>query len=265
MKSRRYYFMSAVVVAVLCTCVFGEIGAVGRIRRASRRANPALAGIEQLAIAIVPTDVDPNADDELRFKRLRVKIEQKITEAGLRIYSGPVMAGLRPAEIAELRVGIDMLMFESSGEYVYFIRTSLLRQVEFKSREGLLSSSAIWAMGGTTGAKSVRGKSAAVSNLAVEQVEAFVAAWLGANPQKARAYKGGRAAAVSATALKREAELIAKSQADKYQYVSSRKSKVFHKSDCSSVRRIKPENLMGYSSRDEVVKAGKRPCKRCNP
>ena len=265
MKTRRDYFISAAVVMALCSCVFGELGEADRIKRAARRANPALAGIEQLSIAIVPTNADPNADDELRFKKLRVKIEHKITEAGLKIYSGPVMAGLIPTEIAELRVDIDMLRFKSSGRYVHCVRTSLLRQVEFKSQEGLLCSAAVWGRGGTVRGRSLRGTSAAVTNLAVEQVEAFIEAWLGANPQKARAHKGSEAAAVSSTAPKQQAEPIAKSQVAEYQYVGSRNSRVFHKYDCSSVKRIKVKNFVGYSSRDEAVKAGKRPCKRCSP
>ncbi|RLA83243.1 MAG: hypothetical protein DRG31_06400 [Deltaproteobacteria bacterium] len=50
-----------------------------------------------------------------------------------------------------------------------------------------------------------------------------------------------------------------------YKYVSSKNSSVFHRPDCSSVKRISPENLVGYGSREEALSAGKRPCKRCKP
>jgi len=50
-----------------------------------------------------------------------------------------------------------------------------------------------------------------------------------------------------------------------YRYVSSKNSQVFHSPQCRSVKRIKPENLVGYVSRDEAVQAGKRPCKVCRP
>ena len=50
-----------------------------------------------------------------------------------------------------------------------------------------------------------------------------------------------------------------------YRYVSSKNSQVFHSPQCRSAKRIKPENLVGYSSREEAIKAGKRPCKVCKP
>jgi hypothetical protein len=50
-----------------------------------------------------------------------------------------------------------------------------------------------------------------------------------------------------------------------YKYVSSKNSQVFHSPNCRSAKRIKPENLVGYNSRDEVIQAGKRPCKVCKP
>ena len=53
--------------------------------------------------------------------------------------------------------------------------------------------------------------------------------------------------------------------AARYKYVSSKNSQVFHSPECRSAKRIKPENLIGYNSRDEAIQAGKRPCKVCKP
>jgi hypothetical protein len=50
-----------------------------------------------------------------------------------------------------------------------------------------------------------------------------------------------------------------------YRYVSSKNSQVFHSPQCRSAKRIKPENLVTYRSRDEAIQAGKRPCKVCKP
>jgi hypothetical protein len=50
-----------------------------------------------------------------------------------------------------------------------------------------------------------------------------------------------------------------------YKYVSSKNSQVFHRPQCRSAKRINPENLVGYSSREEAIQAGKRPCKVCKP
>lgn len=48
-------------------------------------------------------------------------------------------------------------------------------------------------------------------------------------------------------------------------FVGSRHSNVYHLPTCSAARRIKPENLIGFKSREEAVRAGYRPCKICRP
>lgn len=48
-------------------------------------------------------------------------------------------------------------------------------------------------------------------------------------------------------------------------YVASKNSGVFHKPGCRWAQNISEENLVTYNSREEAIKAGKRPCKSCNP
>ena len=48
-------------------------------------------------------------------------------------------------------------------------------------------------------------------------------------------------------------------------YAGSKRSEVFHRSSCASVAKIAAHNLVHYASRDEAVKAGKRPCAICKP
>ena len=48
-------------------------------------------------------------------------------------------------------------------------------------------------------------------------------------------------------------------------YVASRNSEVFHRADCKSALKISPKNLIHYATRDEAIRAGKRPCKECRP
>jgi hypothetical protein len=48
-------------------------------------------------------------------------------------------------------------------------------------------------------------------------------------------------------------------------FVSSKNSDIFHSRDCSSAKRIKPENAVNYGSCREAIEAGKRPCARCEP
>jgi hypothetical protein len=48
-------------------------------------------------------------------------------------------------------------------------------------------------------------------------------------------------------------------------YVASVNSAVFHKADCKSAAKISAKNLVHYQTREEAIKAGKRPCAECKP
>ena len=54
-------------------------------------------------------------------------------------------------------------------------------------------------------------------------------------------------------------------QTVEWNYVASRNSKIFHRPDCGYVKRILPKNLIGFNSREEAIKSGRRPCKSCKP
>jgi hypothetical protein len=48
-------------------------------------------------------------------------------------------------------------------------------------------------------------------------------------------------------------------------YVASVNSAVFHREGCKSASKISAKNLVTYKTREEAVKAGKRPCAECKP
>lgn len=48
-------------------------------------------------------------------------------------------------------------------------------------------------------------------------------------------------------------------------FVGSKRSAVFHRAGCASSSAISKANLVGYSSREEAIQAGKRPCAECKP
>lgn len=48
-------------------------------------------------------------------------------------------------------------------------------------------------------------------------------------------------------------------------YVASKKSDVFHESDCPYAKKIKDENLIYFSSPEEARNSGRRGCSKCNP
>jgi len=52
---------------------------------------------------------------------------------------------------------------------------------------------------------------------------------------------------------------------DGYQYVASKKSKVFHKMACEHVANIKEKNLIYYHRLEDAQASGRRECKTCDP
>lgn len=48
-------------------------------------------------------------------------------------------------------------------------------------------------------------------------------------------------------------------------FCGNKNSKVFHKSTCSSVSKMKDENKVFLSGRDAFISQGYSPCKACNP
>lgn len=48
-------------------------------------------------------------------------------------------------------------------------------------------------------------------------------------------------------------------------FCANKKTKVFHKLTCSSVKTMKEENKSNVSGREQLIGEGYTPCKRCNP
>jgi hypothetical protein len=255
MKAEKYYFILAVITGILCAPALGE--AELPLHKDNPlligRANPTLAGIEELYVFIVQPDGEPNKDG-LVWEELRSKVERTLKEAGVKARA------LTPFPRPYLRVYIDMLKLPDSQKYAFRIQTSLARTVILPMQRNLHLQADVFKTRPVMQSASVQNMPAKVTDVVLEQVEAFVHAYLAANP------KGLPSADVNdIVATKTEPVRPAvKSTSARYQYVASKNSKVFHSANCSSAKRIKPKNLVGYN-RDEAIKAGKRPCKLCKP
>lgn len=57
----------------------------------------------------------------------------------------------------------------------------------------------------------------------------------------------------------------AQKKAPTYKYAASRNSNVFHYIWCHYVNRIKPSNLILFTTREQAIASGRRPCKVCSP
>jgi 2-keto-myo-inositol isomerase len=141
--------------------------------------------------------------------------------------------------------------------------TQILRDLHANDNRAVLSlelfNPTYWKQDPLTVAKAGLAKMKAAVN------KALSASYLAANPPARQASNGRASETDSLTATEKQTKPGARSAVAGYEYVASKNSKVFHKPECRWAKRIKLENLVGYSSRDEAIKAGKRPCKQCKP
>ena len=158
-----------------------------------------------------------------------------------------------------------MLKLEDSQQYVFRIQTSLSRAVYLMREPSLAFKADVWKANPVMQAVSVKDMPAKVTNLVLEQIEAFIYAYIVAKPQGRQPFDAGTSKTDSLIATEKQPKPDAKSIVAEYEYVASKNRKVFHKPECNWAKRIKPENLVGYNSKDEAIKAGKRPCKLCKP
>jgi len=291
MKTKKYYLVLAVVTGILCIWVPAKRGpsALGQIELPLQhdepfligRANPELAGIDKLQVAILPSGDEPNKNG-LVWAELEAKVINKFNEADIKLTPAITDSILN---IPELRVGIDMLKLEDSQQYVFRIQTLLSRAVYLTKKYEITSSSEpelilkpdVWKKDSPMQAVSVENMPAVVTGVVLRQVEYFIEAYLAANTtlrnsslrstsppgvQPADVKTGETASQITPEGPSKPP---GKQAVAEYTYVASKNSEVFHRPQCRWAKKISPKNLVDYNSRDEATKAGKRPCKQCKP
>ena len=266
MKIKKCYPVLYLVTAILCVSAFGQ----GKSSLSADKPlpagkiNPAMAGIDGLYIDITASYSDFSNDGQFLGK-LQAEIEQKIIQTGVNIYSGPVLVNTEPANIPVLRVNIETFELGDSQQNMYRIQTSLSVGIYPAQAPSVLFKVDVWIRGATVEAISTEKTPAAVADLVIKQVEAFVEDYRAANPQSGRAEGTKAKRTIPATTARERVRPAPKQAALENNFVASKNSRVFHKSVCSSAKRILKKNIVAYSSREEAINSGKRPCKRCKP
>ena len=265
MKAEKYYFILTVVIAVLCFPALGQVDKHTEPGMLIGNANPFLAGISKLYIVIVPLDAEANKNGSL-WQKLQKDIEYRLNEADIEIVPAPVFdAGPKAYDIPELRVYIDMLKLAEGQQNVFRIQTSLSRAVCLTEQRSLLFKADVWRVAPSMQTVATEDMPAAVTGIVNRQVEEFIHACLAANQKVGESAEAATGETAWPAAQKERVQTTTKPETTEYKYVASKNSKVFHKAECEWAKKIKPDNLTGHSSRDEAVRAGKRPCKLCQP
>jgi len=262
MAIKRCCLILAVVAGILQVPASGEIELLESDQSGViAQPDPALVGINAIFVAIDAPGADPNSSVWIR-RDLDWKLIERLQESGMTV--NPSMGGtLRDSGI--LRVTLNWLNIQTSQQCVLRVQTSLERTVILPGQPDLYFGADVWKSRPVMQAVSEQDIRPRAAEVVLEQAEAFLQAYAAANPPPKQSSQSEASGTDSQASPQQQAKPGAKPAAVGYSYVASKNSKVFHKPGCRWAKNIKPENLVGYNSKDEATKAGKRPCKLCKP
>ena len=246
MKNRKYHLLLGIIAAILYLLVSGQT----ELPHADEqglidRANPTLAGIKELHVFTIQPDGEPDKDG-LVWAELDKRVQRKLKDANVNVK--PMSPFPRP----ELRIYIDLLKLPDSQKYVFRTQTTLARDVILPLQRNVHMRADVWKTKPLMRTVPIQSMPVELTDAVLEQADAFICAYLAANHPDNRTSDEPANNTISPQPLG-------------HKFVASKNSKIFHKPECSSVKRIKPENLITYNNRPEAINAGKRPCKKCNP
>ena len=251
--------MFGIVTGILCAAALAQIESPRPDEpMLIAPANPVLTGINQLDVVITTRGTEPNRNG-LDIKILKTEVERRLEKAGIKVFVPKEGVSYKLAISSDLKVSIEMLNISDSQQCVFRIQTSLSRAVRLDEQSNWLFKADVWTTEPVMRTEQLRNISGKVTELVLAQVEAFIQAYRAANAA------GSRSPYPNVTAPKESPQQPVKKAVAEYKYVASKNSQVFHTSNCRSAKRISPENMVGYSSREEAVNAGKNPCKICKP
>jgi hypothetical protein len=162
----------------------------------------------------------------------------------------------------ELIVGVELLKVPDANLFAVRIETAMARQMLLAT-----GSDQIFIVPLSLGQRGIKFVSEDelpdfIENAASEHIDEFLRNY---RATKSLLEKKDAQTEHVVTDVNQPTQVIQQTQVPKYVYIASNNSSVFHKPECRWAKNISQNNLVGYKSRDEAIKAGKRPCRSCNP
>jgi hypothetical protein len=204
-------------------------------------------------INIIDTAVDENSG---MGKRMKQRLGSSVTGLKWRFYNIP-----------EFRISIDLLNLNNTNQCVFRLKSSLLKKAKLENGPEALMMADVWQNEPVMRIVPVNDLTEALVTASVGDAKWFIGSWSAATKLKKTIdvnQQGPLGPRLEKATVEKGKKSI-KQQDAEMKYVASKNGKVFHKEDCQFAKRIKPENLVSYDTRDEAVKAGKNPCKTCDP
>jgi len=260
MKTKKYCLILSVITGILCNTALSEVELppqkydpllIGR-------ANPTLAGIDNLHVTITHPDQELNG---LVWEKLKAKVNNKLSQAGIKVFSPEPAVMYKLPIWPELKICVSSLELEQCKQYVFHIQTLLAKSIHIRVKPALRQKADVWKTEPVMQAVSAQSVPSKVTEVVFEQIDVFIEAWRAANATDKQPSDANEINIIP----KEQIKPTVKEAVSEYKYVASKNSKVFHKSTCTWANRIAPKNLVHYKSREDAINDGKRPCKQCEP
>ena len=265
MKPKKCHLILGVVCGILCVAALAQIESPNPDEPILiAPPNPALVGIEPLAVVITTQDQEPNRIG-LDSKVLKTEVERTLEKAGIKVLASKGRVTLKSDISPDLRISIETLYLGNLQQCVFRIQTSLSRAVRLDGQSNLLFKANVWTAGPLMQIGQLKDIRSKVTKVALSQVDTFILAYRTASQTAHILPDANDATIVQIPATTKSLQQPVRKTVGDYQYVASKNSTVFHTLTCRSAKRISPENLVAYKTRQEAINAGKRPCKLCTP
>jgi len=257
MNFKTHYLIMTVAAGFFCAAASGQVeqSLSGEKPLLISQYHPAFVGIDTLHVVVLQYGAKQDKDVRL-YKQLEENVKENLRQAGIKLYT-PTADNMQ--SIPELRIYISMLSLEDSQQYVFHVRTALARAVCLKDKQNPVFKADIWQVAPLIQAISAENMPAKITDAVLEQVEGFT------NIYKATNLTSKQLLEVNTNET--DSSIVPEKQVDaaEHKYVASKSSMIFHKPNCRWAINISQKNVVTYKSKDEAIKAGKRPCKTCNP
>lgn len=239
--------------------------------------NPALWDVNcvYVTVALHPRDYFPVEPSILTVPRLTEQIEAVLRDTGIiscADVNSPMAADIkkefgsysnlriRQDGFPELRLDTDILPLPDANQFILRVQVSLAKKLPLGENSDYYVLADVWRNEPVVRLVSKADLPDTLTQTALEQVRAFIAAKATSKPSDVNQ--------ISPVFGKSSVEFNTKPekrQNVESTFVASKNSQVFHKPSCPFAQKIASKNRVNYSSRDEAIAAGKRPCKSCNP
>jgi hypothetical protein len=232
----------------------------GLTTNSSARLNPrqaSLRGVKEMNVDVVCSQDIKETD--LKQQDIRENIVKQLEQTGIKILPEQLW-GTAPGR-CRLKVLIKVYKPSDLKTFIYNLKVYFVQTVTLERIPEAKIDAVTWELTWLAHGSKDRLTEAVPNNLKI-MTDNFIRDYNLANMKDNELSGNSESNAVSVIAPKGQ---IRSGVAISYKYVSSKNSKVFHSPNCRSAKRINPENLVGYNSKNEVMQAGKRPCKVCKP